>query len=94
MFTELGLQHHYLKGSPDRKALEAALENGRKPLMVPTVIDGVEHTGNMNRIQSNPADHDHVVAKFPFASRSDVSQAIDSALAAKPAWESMPFEDR
>ena len=36
-------QKHYAKGSPDRKALEAALhEAQQKTLEVPTVIDGKE----------------------------------------------------
>lgn len=88
------LQHHYSKGSNDRQALQVALQKGQKTLEVPTVIAGIEDKRNMNRSQSNPADHDHVVAKYSVATRSDVSRAIDSALAAKPAWESMPFEDR
>lgn len=44
--------------------------------------------------QPNPAAHQKVVAKYTNASSSDVSNAIESALAAKPAWESMPFADR
>ena len=37
------IQKHYAKGSPDRKALEAALhEMGQKTLEVPTIIDGEE----------------------------------------------------
>ncbi len=37
------MQKHYAKGSPDRKALEAAIHDfGQKPLEVPTVIDGKE----------------------------------------------------
>ncbi len=36
-------QKHYAKGSPDRKALEAALQEARRTtLEVPTVIDGKE----------------------------------------------------
>ena len=36
-------QKHYAKGSPDRKALEAALQEAQqKTLEVPTVIDGKE----------------------------------------------------
>ena len=36
-------QKHYAKGSPDRKALEAALHEARQTtLEVPTVIDGKE----------------------------------------------------
>ena len=38
-------QKHYAKGSPDRKALEAALHEARqKTLEVPTVIDGKEES--------------------------------------------------
>ena len=35
-----------------------------------------------------------MVSKYTNARSSDVSNAIESALAAKPAWESMPFADR
>jgi 1-pyrroline-5-carboxylate dehydrogenase len=44
--------------------------------------------------QSNPSSHSTPVAKYSNASPSEVQQAIDSALAAKPAWESLPFADR
>jgi 1-pyrroline-5-carboxylate dehydrogenase len=44
--------------------------------------------------QSNPSSHSTPVAKYSNASASEVQQAIDSALAAKPAWESLPFADR
>ncbi|KAL2043531.1 hypothetical protein N7G274_003838 [Stereocaulon virgatum] len=86
---------HYAKGSPDRKALEAALHEARqKTLEVPTVIDGRESWGTSALSQPNPASHKQVVAKYTNASPDDVSRAIESALAAKPAWESMPFADR
>ena len=44
--------------------------------------------------QPNPSAHSEIVAKYTNASSEDVSTAIESALAAKPAWESMPFSDR
>jgi 1-pyrroline-5-carboxylate dehydrogenase len=44
--------------------------------------------------QSNPSSHSTPVATYSNASSSEVQQAIDSALAAKPAWESLPFADR
>ena len=34
------------------------------------------------------------MAKYSNASTEHVKQAIESALAAKPAWESLPFADR
>ena len=44
--------------------------------------------------QPYPSAHKDTLAAWSNASASDVSSAIDSALAAKPAWESMTFADR
>lgn len=44
--------------------------------------------------QKNPSKHDHVVCSYNKPSGADVSKAIDAALAAKPAWEALPFADR
>ena len=44
--------------------------------------------------QANPADHASKVANYHTATPADVNKAIDAALAAKPAWEALPFADR
>jgi 1-pyrroline-5-carboxylate dehydrogenase len=44
--------------------------------------------------QYNPANHSSPVASYSNATPSDVTKAIEAALAAKPAWESLPFSDR
>lgn len=44
--------------------------------------------------QRNPSKHEHVVCRYKQPSGADVSKAIDAALAAKPAWEALPFADR
>lgn len=44
--------------------------------------------------QANPSSHSDPIAKYSNASASDVSKAIDSALSAKRAWETLPFADR
>ena len=44
--------------------------------------------------QSNPSSHKETLAAWSNASTADVTNAIDSALAAKPAWETMSFADR
>jgi 1-pyrroline-5-carboxylate dehydrogenase len=44
--------------------------------------------------QSDPSAHANSVATYANASSQDVSAAIDAALAAKPAWENLPFADR
>ncbi|SLM41303.1 delta-1-pyrroline-5-carboxylate mitochondrial [Lasallia pustulata] len=87
---------HYAKGSPERQQLEAAIEALQKsaPLKVPAVIGGKKIESESIQVQSNPAAHANHVAKYSYASASDVSKAINSALAAKPAWETLPFADR
>ena len=87
-------QKHYIPASPDRKALEAALQKHEQTIRVPTVIDGQELSQTSILTQQNPSRHKHAVAEYANVSRSDVSKAIDAALAAKPAWEAMPFVDR
>jgi len=44
--------------------------------------------------QFNPSSHASIIAKWSNATTSDVQTAIESALAAKPEWESLPFADR
>ncbi|KXH44249.1 delta-1-pyrroline-5-carboxylate dehydrogenase [Colletotrichum nymphaeae SA-01] len=88
--------HHYAKGSAQREGLDAAVKTlqSKLPLEVPIVVGGKEIlTGDTGK-QVNPADHNTTVATYHQASPSDVTKAIDSALAAKPAWESLPFADR
>ncbi|KAI0011004.1 Aldehyde/histidinol dehydrogenase [Xylariaceae sp. FL0662B] len=88
--------HHYAKGSAQREGLLAAVESQKKkgPVEVPLFVGGKEIKTSQTSTQHNPSDHATVVAKFSLASPSDVSTAIDAALAAKPAWEALPFADR
>lgn len=44
--------------------------------------------------QLNPSDHSSSVAQYHKATAADVNKAIEAALAAKPAWEALPFADR
>jgi 1-pyrroline-5-carboxylate dehydrogenase len=44
--------------------------------------------------QHNPSNHSQAVASYSTANEADINAAIESALAAKPAWESLPFSDR
>jgi 1-pyrroline-5-carboxylate dehydrogenase len=88
--------HHYAKGSAQREGLTAAVERLQKkgPFEVPVVVDGIHIKSSATRSQHNPAHHASVVATYSTATPADVTRAIDSALAAKPAWESLPFADR
>ncbi|TVY42061.1 Delta-1-pyrroline-5-carboxylate dehydrogenase, mitochondrial [Lachnellula subtilissima] len=88
--------HHYTKGSSQREGLTAALDRLQQkvPLEVPVVIGGKEIKTSSISTQQNPSNHASTIASYSNASPSDVSSAIDAALAAKPAWEALPFADR
>lgn len=88
--------HHYAKGSSQRADLTAALETLQQKgaLKVPLVVGGKEVWTSSTGTQVNPADHKTPVATYAQATPQDVRQAIDSALAAKADWESLPFADR
>lgn len=58
------------------------------------VIAGKEVKTSEISHQSFPSNHNSRIASCSNASSSDVTTAIDSALAAKSSWESLPFADR
>lgn len=66
----------------------------KAPLEVPIVVAGKEVKTSKISSQPFPMSHRDTIASWSNASTSDVSTAIDAALAAKPAWESLPFADR
>lgn len=66
----------------------------RGKVEVPIVVNGKEAKTSTVHNQPYPHDHQNHIASYSSASPSDVSAAIDAALAAKPAWENMPFADR
>ncbi|KAI9851800.1 MAG: 1-pyrroline-5-carboxylate dehydrogenase [Thelocarpon superellum] len=87
---------HYAKGSVEREKLVAAVAARKTsaPVEIPLFVAGKETKSSPDATQINPAAHGTVVAKYTNASPEHVSKAIESALAAKPAWESLPFADR
>ncbi|KAI4728604.1 delta-1-pyrroline-5-carboxylate dehydrogenase 1 [Aureobasidium sp. EXF-10728] len=86
----------YSRGTVDREKLAAALKSFRQqaPVDVPVVIAGKTISNQTKLSQSDPSAHANSVASYANASSQDVSAAIDAALAAKPAWENLPFADR
>lgn len=85
----------YASGSPERKALQEALKEGRsKELDIPMYIGGKEVRSNDKIRIAPPHDHKHTLGHFHKSSKEHVKQAIDAALAAKPAWEALAWEHR
>ncbi|RYP88189.1 hypothetical protein DL769_000287 [Monosporascus sp. CRB-8-3] len=86
----------YRKGSPERKAVEDALQRLRSQLPVKSdiVINGQVQRPSSSLNQVLPSEHGIVFSNYPLASKEQVREAIESALEAKKKWENTPFVDR
>lgn len=85
----------YAPNSKEKLALKNALSEARSQVIdIPMYINGQEiRTGNIKNIFP-PHDLQHQIGTFHLGEESHVRMAIDAALAAKPAWENMPWEQR
>ncbi|WVQ83587.1 1-pyrroline-5-carboxylate dehydrogenase [Cryptococcus sp. DSM 104549] len=87
---------NYAVGSAERAGLQAAVDKmiAAGPFEVPIIINGEEYkTGD---IQSQPMPHDHKknLCTYHAATPELVNKAIEGALAAKQAWEEIPWADK
>lgn len=85
----------YAPGSPERKELLATYKKMYKETIeVPQYIGSEEiFSGNKKEIRP-PHDHQHVVGYYHTGQASDVTKAIDAALAARKKWADMSWENR
>ncbi|HPQ09398.1 MAG TPA: L-glutamate gamma-semialdehyde dehydrogenase [Bacteroidia bacterium] len=85
----------YAPNTEERKKLQDAIAEWRsKEVDIPMYIGGKEvRSGNKVRI-APPHDHKHTLGYFHKSSKEHVTQAIDAALAAKPQWEALSWEQR
>lgn len=85
----------YAPGSPEALSLKQTLHDLRqREVEVPMMIGGHEVHSKQTRRMSPPHDHAHTLGHFHEGSASHVEEAIEAALAAKPAWEALPWEQR
>jgi len=85
----------YLPGSPERAALEVALNKYKDHTEdVPIIIGGQEYRTNDVRYQPMPHNHSKKVAKFYYATPELVTKAINTSLEAKKEWERVPMDQR
>ncbi|BBY14668.1 L-glutamate gamma-semialdehyde dehydrogenase [Mycolicibacterium litorale] len=86
----------YAPGSGERTRLTDALaELAATPLDLPHVIGGRHRMGDGERIDVvQPHRHAARLGTMTNASHDDARAAVDAALAAKPAWEATPFDER
>jgi 1-pyrroline-5-carboxylate dehydrogenase len=85
----------YAPGSPERRELQEKLKELRaQQVDVPMYIGSEEVRTGKKRPMSPPHDHQHILGYFHEGDASHVEQAINAALGAKYAWESMEWEQR
>lgn len=85
----------YSPGSPERLELQKTLKEFRaQEVDVPMYIGSEEVRTGKKRPMSPPHDHKHLLGYFHEGDASHVEQAINAALGAKEAWESMEWEQR
>ncbi len=86
---------NYAPGSAERKALKEALALAKATKVdVPMYIGGNEVRSGKTAEMRPPHEHQHVLGTYHVSDASHVSQAIEAALAAKPRWEAMSWEQR
>jgi 1-pyrroline-5-carboxylate dehydrogenase len=61
---------------------------------IPMYIGGEEVRTNKKVKITPPHDHKHVLGYFNQGTKANVKDAIEAALAAKPDWENLPWEQR
>ncbi|MBM3911628.1 MAG: L-glutamate gamma-semialdehyde dehydrogenase [Sphingomonadales bacterium] len=85
----------YAPGSPEALSLKQTIHHMRqREVEVPMMIGGQEVHSKQTRRMAPPHDHAHTLGHFHEGSASHVEKAIEAALAAKPAWEALPWEQR
>ncbi len=86
---------NYGPRSVERAALKAAIDEARATQIdIPMYIGADEvKSGKIAHIRP-PHDHKHILATYHEGDKSHVEAAIDAALAAKSAWEDLPWEHR
>ncbi|WP_338763751.1 L-glutamate gamma-semialdehyde dehydrogenase [Bernardetia sp. ABR2-2B] len=85
----------YRAGSPEREALKKAIKELRsQELDIPMTIGGQKVRTEEKMRLSPPHDHKHTLGHFHYGDKGHVEQAIRAALAAKEAWEELPWTNR
>ncbi|MBX2926494.1 MAG: L-glutamate gamma-semialdehyde dehydrogenase [Saprospiraceae bacterium] len=85
----------YKPGSPERAELKAMLAELKKnEVEIPMYIGGKKVSTGRRVAMHPPHERKHVLGYYHEGDASHVHSAIEAALAAKPAWEAMPWEER
>jgi 1-pyrroline-5-carboxylate dehydrogenase len=85
----------YAPGTPERAALQAEVSRLRGITTdIPMYIGGKEVHTTKKVTMHPPYDIKHKLGTFSRGDKTHITAAINAALAAKPAWEAMPWQER
>lgn len=86
---------HYAPGSPEKLALKKALADLKSQQRDIPMFIGGEHVRTGQTVSMHPPhERSHTLGHFHKGNATHVRAAVDAALAAKPAWEAMPWQER
>ena len=86
----------YAPGSSERDEVAHMYREmfSQKAIDVPMYIGGEEVRTGDKRPMSPPHDHQHILGHFNYGEAQHVNAAIEAALAARPAWAGLPWNER
>lgn len=85
----------YAPGSAERIELKKTLSKMRsKEIEIPMIIGGKEVFTDQKKTIRPPHDIHHTLGTYNRGNATHIQMAIEAALAAKPAWEALPWQER
>lgn len=85
----------YAPGSPEREEVLATYKKMyAERIEVPLYINGKDVKTGDTGIMSCPHDHQHVLGTYHKATKSNIDDAISTALEGRKKWAAMPWEQR
>ena len=86
---------NYAPESPEKLSLKKALAEAKSAQKdIPMFIGGKQVFSEVKVAMRPPHERKHTLGQYSKGNAAHVQQAIDAALAAKPAWEALPWQER
>ena len=86
----------YAPGTAEREEVLRVYRQmySQSPIDVPMYIGGDTVRTENKRPMAPPHDHQHILGHFNYGDEGHVKAAIDAAMAARPSWSALPWNER